>query len=119
MYRLFLLLSVMLVCVASLLVGAAWYMPAVGALILAFLFPVWRRGGFWFAFLAAAMVWGAYAGYLHVITEGRLGDRLAVTFGVPTGWVLVGVTALWGGLTAGLGGLLGASVRVAWRGGKK
>lgn len=119
MYRLFLLLSVMLVCVACLLMGASWYAPAVGALALAFLFPVWRRGGFWFAFLGAAMVYAAYTGYLHVASEGRLGDRLAVTFGVATGWVLVVVTALWGGITAGLGGLLGAAVRIALRRGRK
>ena len=119
MYRLILLLGVMGVCVLCLLTGASWYAPAVGALALAFLLPVWRRGGFWFAFLGAAVVWGAYSGYLHLVSEGRLGDRLAVTFGVATGWVLVVVTALWGGVTAGLGGLVGAAVRVAMRGGRK
>lgn len=119
MYRFFVLVSVILVCVACLYVGAAWYLPAIGAAVLAFLFPVWRRGGFYFAFLAGVMVWGCYTGYLHLISEGRLGDRLAVTFGVATGWVLVVITALWGGVTTGLGGLLGSSLRVAMRGGKK
>lgn len=118
MYRLFLLVSVILLCVLCLLLEASWYAPAIGAFALAYLFPVWRRGAFWFPFLAVVMVWGCYSGYLHVMSGGRLGDRLAVTFGVPTGWVLVAVTALWGGLTAGLGGWLGASLRFAVRGGK-
>ncbi|THH39808.1 hypothetical protein [Neolewinella litorea] len=119
MYRLFLLLLVLLICVATLYLDWPWYVPAIGAAVSAGLLPVWRRAGFYFPFLAAVMVWGCYSGYLHLLSEGRLGDRLAVTFGVPTGWVLVVITALWGGFTAGLGGLLGAAVRVAAAGGKR
>ena len=119
MYRLFLLVAVIVLCAVCLYFGASWYAPAIGAAALAYLLPVWRRGGFYFAFLAGLMVWGCYTGYLHVASEGRLGDRLAVTFGVPTGWVMVIITALWGGITAGLGGLLGSSLRIAVRGGKK
>ncbi|NJB86226.1 hypothetical protein GGR26_001994 [Lewinella marina] len=119
MYRLFLLLLVLLTCLVTLYLDWPWYVPAFGAAVAAGLLPVWRRSGFYFSFLAAVMMWGCYAGYLHLLSEGRLGDRLAVTFGVPTGWVLVVVTALWGGLTAGLGGLLGASLRIAIAGGKR
>ena len=119
MYRFFLLLSVLLACVLCLYLEAPWWAPALAALLLAFLFPVWRRGGFYFAFLGGLLVWGGYAGYLHLFSEGRLGDRLAVTFGVPTGWVLVLITALVGGITAGLGGLLGSSLRIALAGGTR
>ena len=119
MYRFFLLLSVIVVCILCLYLDASWYAPAVGAAALAVLIPVWRRGGFYFAFLGGLMVWASYAGYLHLFSEGRLGDRLAVTFGAPTGWVLVVVSGLWGGLTAGLGGWFGASLRIALQGGKK
>ncbi|WP_157974421.1 hypothetical protein [Lewinella sp. IMCC34183] len=119
MYRLFLLLLVLLICLATLALGGPWWVPAVGALVCAGLLPVWRRAGFYFPFLAAVMVWGCYAGYLHLMSEGRLGDRLAVTFGVPTGWVLVVLTALFGGITAGLGGLFGSSLRIALQGGKR
>ena len=119
MYRFFLLLSVLIACIVCLYLGASWYAPAVASVALGYLFPVWRRGGFYFPFLAAVMVWGCYAGYLHLFSEGRLGDRLAVTFGAPTGWVLVIVTALFGGITAGLGGLVGASIRIALAGGKR
>ncbi|MEL7161031.1 MAG: hypothetical protein AAFN92_09745 [Bacteroidota bacterium] len=114
MYRFLLLLSVILATVLCLYFGAAWYLPALAALVLALLFPVWRRGGFWFAFLGGLLVWGIYSGYLHFVSEGRLSDRLAVTFGVGNGWALVLVTAIWGGLTTGLGGYLGASLRRAF-----
>ena len=119
MYRLFLLLSVLATCILALHFDAPWWVPAIGAAGLAGVLPVWRRAGFYFPFLAAVMVWGCYAGYLHLMSEGRLGDRLAVTFGVPTGWVLVVVTALFGGVTAGLGGLFGSSLRIALAGGKR
>ena len=111
MYRFFYLLTVIIVIILCLYFGAAWWAPAVGAVALAVLFPVWRRSGFWLAFMAGVLVWGMYTGFLHLDSEGRLTDRLAVTFGVGNGWGLVVVTALWGGLTAGLGGWFGASLR--------
>lgn len=113
MYRFFLLLAVILSTSLCLYVGAAWYAPAIAAAALGVLLPVWRRGGFWFAFLGGAMVWGIYTGFLHLDSEGRLSDRLAVTFGFTTGWALVGVTALWGGITTGLGAWFGVSLRKA------
>jgi len=111
MYRFFYLLALLLGISLCLYVGATWWAPAVVAAVLTLLFPVWRRSGFWFAFLAGAIVWGIYCGYLHLDSEGRLSDRLAVTFGLESGWGLVGVTALWGGITTGLGGWFGASLR--------
>ena len=113
MYRFFLLLSVIASTIACLWLETAWFWPGIAALLLAVVLPVWRRGGFYFAFLGGLLVWGIYAGFLHFDSEGRLSDRLAVTFGFSSGWMLVGVTALWGGLTTGLGGWAGASLRRA------
>ena len=114
MYRFFLLLSVMLATGLCLYLETAWYVPALAAAILALVYPVWRQGGFYFAFLGGLLVWGIYTGYLHFVSAGRLSDRLAVTFGVGSGWALVAVTALWGGITTGLGGWFGASLRRAF-----
>jgi hypothetical protein len=114
MYRFLLLLGVIISSIICLYLGAAWYAPGIMAAALAVLLPVWKRGGFWFAFLGGLMVWGFYAGYLHWENQGRLSDRLAVTFGLANGWALVGVTALIGGMTTGLGGWLGASLRRAF-----
>ena len=106
MYRFFLLILVMVATAAGLYWSLPWYVPAIAGFVLALLLPVWRRGGAWFAFLGAFLVWGLYTGYLHFESEGRLTDRLAVTFGVGTGWMLVLLTALFGGITAGLGGVV-------------
>ncbi|MEM9929507.1 MAG: hypothetical protein AAF840_06795 [Bacteroidota bacterium] len=111
MYRFFFLLSVIATTIVCLYTGATWWAPAVATAALGILFPVWRRSGFWFGFLGGALVWGIYTGYIHFESEGRLSDRLAVTFGVATGWALVGVTALWGGITTGLGAWLGVNIR--------
>lgn len=111
MYRFFYLLAVAAGLILCLWLNAAWWFPALVAAVGAVLFPVWRRSAFWFAWLAGLLVWGIYAGYLHVASEGRLSDRLAVTFGLADGWLLVLTTGVLGGFTAGLGGWFGASLR--------
>ena len=111
MYRFFLLLLIIGAAIAGLHFAWPWWTLALAAFVCAGLLPVWRRGGFWFAFLGAFLVWFVYTGYLHFEHEGRLTDRLAVTFGVGSGWLLVFITAAWGGVTAGLGGWFGASIR--------
>jgi len=111
MYRFFYLLTVIIAVILCLYLSLPWYAPALAAIVLAVLFPVWRRSGFWLAFMAGMLVWGIYTGILHLDSEGRLSDRLAVTFGVGSGWGLVVATAIWGGLTTGLGGWFGASLR--------
>jgi hypothetical protein len=116
MYRFFYLLAIILVTILCLYLSAPWWAPAVAAAVLALVFPVWRRNGFWLAFMAGILVWGLYTGFLHLDSEGRLTDRLAVTFGVGNGWSLVVVTAIWGGITAGLGGWFGASLRKVFEG---
>ncbi|MEL6358604.1 MAG: hypothetical protein AAFQ01_01535, partial [Bacteroidota bacterium] len=45
--------------------------------------------------------------------QGILGDRLATTFGLPDGWLLVLVTGLWGAIGAGLAAWAGQAVRQA------
>jgi hypothetical protein len=113
MYRFLLLLGVIIATAICFWTGASWWSPAVAAAALGFLLPVWKRGGFWYAFLGGLLTYGVYTGYLHFDSEGALSDRLAATFGFNSGWALVGVTAVWGGITTGLGGFFGASLRRA------
>ena len=113
MYRFFLLIGTLFLTSLSLYLGWAWYVPALLVAVLAAVLPVWRRGGFWFAFLGGGLTWGIAAGYLHWVNQGRLADRLAVTFGLSSGWALVAATAALGALTLGLGGWFGASLRLA------
>lgn len=114
MYRLFLLVGVILAIILCFYFGAPWYVPALITVVLAALLPVWRRGGFWFAFLAGFFTWGIYAGFLNWENQGLLSDRLAETFSLPDGWLLVLTSAALGGLTMGLGGWFGASLRLAF-----
>ncbi len=115
MYRLFLLIGVTLAAILSFYLKAPWFTPALVAVALAGFLPVWRRGGFWFAFLAGFFSWGIHAGLLHWENQGLLSDRLAATFGLASGWLLVLTTAGIGGLTTGLGGWFGASLRLSFR----
>ena len=73
------------------------------------------RQGFLLAGLAGAVAWGAAAAIALAgggeVVARRVADLLLV--GRP-GW-LVALTALTGGLTAGLGGLTGATLRMAVR----
>ena len=114
MYRLLLFVGVILAVLLCFYLGVAWYIPALIAAALAGILPVWRRGGFWFAFLGGFFTWGIYSGYLNWENQGILSDRLAETFGLPDGWLLVLTTASLGGLTTGLGGWFGAALRLAF-----
>lgn len=116
MYRFLLLLGIITATSICFWTGASWWSPALAAAALGFLLPVWKRGGFWYAFLGGLITYGVYTGYLHFDSEGALTDRLAVTFGFNSGWALVGITAMWGAITTGLGGFCGASLRRAVRG---
>lgn len=116
MYRLLLLIGVILAILLCTYLGLAWYVPALIAAILAVLLPVWRRGGFWFAFLAGFFTWGIYSGFLNWENQGVLSDRLAETFSLPDGWLLVLATASLGGFTTGFGGWFGASLRLTFVG---
>lgn len=120
MYRLLLLVGVILAILLCIYLGWAWYVPALIAALLALVLPVWRRGGFWFSFLAGFFTWGIYSGFLNWENQGLLSDRLAETFSLPDGWLLVLVTAVLGAFTTGFGGWFGASLRLAFtdKGGK-
>lgn len=115
MFRFFLLSGIIvltLICVSQQL---PWYLPAGGSALLAFVLPVWRRGGSWFAFLGGFFSWGVYAGIINWENQGILSNRLAAAFGLLDGWLLVLLTALVGGITTGLGGWFGAALRLTFR----
>ena len=111
MYRLLFFVLVLAGTGLGLYLGAPWWFPALVAGVAAGVLPLWRRGSFWYALLAGILAWGTFVTYVHLQSEGRLSNRLAVTFGLDSGWWLVVVTALWGGLTAGLGAWFVTSVR--------
>ena len=64
--------------------------------------------------LAGFLLWGAYAGWIDLQNEGVLSVRVGRLFGGLSSSLLVLVTALFGGLLAGLGAWTAALGRLAW-----
>lgn len=113
MNRFFFFLIVLTGVILTLNFHWLWFIPALVALIGSLPLRLRRRSGFWFAFLAAFFTYGAYLTYVQFSNDGLLAGRLAQTFGVGSGWVVTAVAAVWGGLTAGLGGWCGVCLRKA------
>ena len=62
-------------------------------------------------FLGIAILWGAYAGYLNWGNEGILANRMSHLLSFDNAWLMVGLTALLGGLLGGLAGITGSMGR--------
>jgi len=67
--------------------------------------------GFLFSFIAGFIVWGLMTLYLFLTKGEFIGARMAKVLYLNNVWLLVLVTALFGGLLAGLGGGAGTSLR--------
>ena len=65
------------------------------------------RQAWWAGFLGIFLLWGIHALVLHLRTDGILSDKIAELFFLPSGLLLVLVTALFGAIPAGLSGLAG------------
>ncbi len=85
-----------------------WWIIAVIAAVLSFIFDIKIGAGFWAGFVAAALLWGGYAGYLDVQNEGILSARIGKLFGNMPGFMLVLITAIIGGVFGGLGAMTGS-----------
>jgi len=85
-----------------------WWSIAVVAAILSFIFDLKVGLSFWAGFLAAALLWGGFAGYLDALNESILSARIGKLFGNVPGVVLIIITALIGGMFGGLGALTGS-----------
>lgn len=115
MNRLFLFLGSALLAIASLMLQWPWFAIALLVLPLAIALPMRNRAGFAMAFWGVFVVWGGLAVYYYMTNDGLLADRLAGTFSLNSGWWLVIITGIWGGLTAGLAGWTGVALRTALR----
>ena len=85
-----------------------WWVIAVIAGILSYIFDLKTGVSFWAGFVAAALVWGGYAGYLDFKNEGLLSARIGKLFGGLPNIVLILVTGIIGGIFGGLGALTGS-----------
>lgn len=96
---------------AALQIVAPWWVIA----LIPFLVHAWRPTtalpAFLTSFGAVAALWFGYGFYLHTNSEGAMSNKIAAIFGLPNGLLLLVVTAIIGGLVAGLSGLSGVHVR--------
>lgn len=90
---------------------APWFTLGLLAAVLGYGFRQTVLQAFFTGFLAGFFLWAGYAGYLHFLNEGILGDRMGKLFGGIGGWPLVAVTGVLGGLLAGVGCWTGQALR--------
>ncbi|MEN0002633.1 MAG: hypothetical protein AAF798_00770 [Bacteroidota bacterium] len=87
-----------------------WWSVALFAALLSLFVKLSPALAFVAGFLGAALLWGGYAYYLDFLNEGILSARMGILFGGIPGSALPLVTAVFGGLVAGLGALTGSLI---------
>jgi len=92
-----------------------WWIVAV-PLTVSVLFRLPARIGFVSGFCAGALAWGGPALILGFGPGNLIAGRMAVLFGLGHAGLLILITALAAGLTAGLSGLAGAWLGRVWGG---
>ena len=90
---------------------APWFALGLLAALVGYGFRQTVSQAFITGFLAGFFLWAGYAGYLHFLNEGILGDRMGKLFGGIDGWALVAVTGILGGILAGVGCWTGQALR--------
>ena len=96
---------------AALQLLAPWYVVAIIPFMVFTLRPATTVKAFWTGFLGIALVWLVYGYYLHFISKGAMSDRIAEIFTLPSGLLLLVLSALVGGLVGGFAGLSGFLIR--------
>jgi hypothetical protein len=91
-----------------------WWLVGIAAFLTAFFIGKNKRYSFWSAFLAVALNWLVYALIKAVPNQFLLLGRVAKMFYLPGSIALLLVTALIGGLFAGMFALSGHLVRKAF-----
>jgi hypothetical protein len=85
-----------------------WYSIALAGFVAAFLAkPAWATMALTMGLLGGAILWGGYSAYLNGQNDGLLATRFGLTLGGLTPAMMIVVTALLGGIYAGLGAVCG------------
>ena len=105
------------VAIATTLGGVVfpWWWPAIPGLLAGFWKPGTPIRTFLASFVGAGVAWIAVAIYFEARNEGILSARIAPLFHLPGSAALILATAAVGGLTAGLGSMVGDHLRRLWR----
>lgn len=87
-----------------------WVITAVSGVV-SFLSGLRPAQSFWVSFFSGVILWGGLAYYADFKNSGILSAQIGELFGGLPGIAQVGITALLGGVVAGLGGLTGSTFR--------
>ncbi|MBM3295374.1 MAG: hypothetical protein FJY82_12760 [Candidatus Aminicenantes bacterium] len=88
-----------------------WWWVAVVPFVYGLVFAKNDERAFWEGFLAGAVVWGGAAAFFFLTSGGLIAGRMAGMFRLGKGWLMLALTALLGGLVAGLASFAGRSLR--------
>ncbi len=91
-----------------------WWTLWVGAVLCGLLIPLSGLQNFAYGFFGGSLLWGGYAWWLDAANTGILSTRMAALFNLPSGFGLVLITLVLGGLLAGLGAMTGYFGRRLW-----
>jgi len=92
-----------------------WWSAPLAAFMVAVSFQQGAFRAFLNGFLAIFLVWSLTAAGISIYNDGVLAERLAALFSLPSGWMVVPLTGLIGGLPAGMAALTGNMIRKAWK----
>lgn len=85
-----------------------WWSIAAMPAVMAFIFHLEVKFSFLAGFLVAALLWGGYAALIDSANDGILSERIGNLLGGASGFILVLITSLLGGIFGGLGALTGS-----------
>jgi hypothetical protein len=88
-----------------------WWSPIVLAFCLILIMPLSPGKAFWNTFLGTFICYLAYVIIIDIRNEQLLSSKMATLFHIPYSTLMLIITSLVGGITAGLGGLLAAFIK--------
>ncbi|MBL7471263.1 hypothetical protein [Robertkochia sediminum] len=92
-----------------------WWGIMIAALAISFLIPLKKGAAFLIPFLAVFLLWGIQAYLLSSGNDLTMAKKIATLFSLnENAYLLMGITALIGGLAAAFSGLLGKQLRTAF-----
>lgn len=85
-----------------------WYSIAVAGFIAAMITrPSWGGTALLMGFLGGAILWGGFSAYINTQNDGLMATRFGLTLGGLTPIMMILLTAMLGGVYAGLGTVCG------------
>jgi len=92
-----------------------WWVIAIVAFVVAAISRSGVVAGFFAGFAGGALLWGAASFWIDSQNNGILSAKIASFVQLPEPALLIAITAVVGGLVAGLAGATGSLLRLAFR----